>query len=98
MKLLFSRHIATNGKVNYKVGDKIKIDIGTRKDCRSDTHGMLSNPYNQADEQLTDTKKYEFTITGIIERPNYSFETYGNPGYTIISMNIKDEQKTHLYL
>lgn len=88
-EIVISRHIATNGKVNYKVGDKIKIDIGTRKTLDGYTLDT-SNPYNQADEQLTDTKKYEFTITGIIERPNYSFETYGNPGYTIISTNIKD--------
>lgn len=68
-EIIISNHIATNGKVNYKVGDKIKLDI---------------------DEQLTDTKQYEFTITGIIERPNYSFEIFSDPGYTIISTNIND--------
>ena len=84
-----SKHIATNGKVNYKIGDKIKIDIGTRKTLDGYTLDN-SNPYNQEDEQLTDTKQHEFTITGIIERPNYSFETFGDPGYTIISTNIND--------
>ena len=68
-EIIISNHIATNGKVNYKIGDKIKLDI---------------------DEQLTDTKQYEFTITGIIERPNYSFEIFSDPGYTIISTNIND--------
>lgn len=68
-EIIISNHIATNGKVNYKVGDKIKLDI---------------------DEQLTDTKQYEFTITGIIERPNYYFEIFSDPGYTIISTNIND--------
>ena len=88
-EIVISKHIATNGKVNYKIGDKIKIDIGTRKTLDGDTLDN-SNPYNQADEQLTNTKQYEFTITGIIERPNYSFETFGDPGYTIISTNIND--------
>ena len=88
-EIVISKHIATNGKVNYKIGDKIKIDIGTRKTLDGDTLDN-SNPYNQADEQLTNTKQYEFTITGIIERPNYSFEIYSDPGYTIISTNIND--------
>lgn len=88
-EIIISKHIATNGKVNYKIGDKIKIDIGTRKTLDGYTLDN-SNPYNQADEQLTDTKQYEFTITGIIERPNYSFEIFSDPGYTIISTNIKD--------
>ena len=88
-EIVISRHIDTNGKVNYKVGDKIKIDIGTRKTLDGYTLDN-SNPYNQEDEQLTDTKQHEFTITGIIERPNYSFEIYSDPGYTIISTNIND--------
>ena len=88
-EIVISRHIATNGKVNYKIGDKIKIDIGTRKTLDGDTLDN-SNPYNQADEQLTDTKQHEFIITGIMERPNYSFEIYSDPGYTIISTNIND--------
>lgn len=88
-EIVISKHIATNGKVNYKVGDKIKIDIGTRKTLDGYTLDN-SNPYNQEDEQLIDTKKHEFTITGIIERPNYSFEIYSDPGYTIISTNINE--------
>ena len=88
-EIVISRHIASNGKVNYKVGDKIKIDIGTRKTLDGYTLDN-SNPYNQEDEQLTDTKQHEFTITGIMERPNYSFEIYSDPGYTIISTNIND--------
>ena len=88
-EIVISSHIATNGKVNYKVGDKIKIDIGTRKTLEGYTLDN-SNPYNQEGEQLTDTKQHEFTITGIIERPNYSFEIYSDPGYTIISTNIND--------
>lgn len=88
-EIIISNHIATNGKVNYKVGDKIKIDIGTRKTLDGYTLDN-SNPYNQDDEQLANTKQHEFTITGIIERPNYSFEIFSDPGYTIISTNIND--------
>lgn len=30
---------------------------------------------------------------GIIERPSYSFENYGNPGYTVITSGIDGDKK-----
>lgn len=86
-EVVISKHIIHNGKVNYKIGDKIRIDIGTRKSL--DNYDLdYSNPYNEEDEQLVDAQEYEFTIVGIMERPNYNFENYSDPGYTIISTNI----------
>ncbi len=41
-------------------------------------------------EQLVDTKNYQFTIVGIIERPGYEFEKYSDPGYSIITTNINE--------
>lgn len=86
-EIVVSKHIIHNGKVNYKIGDKIRIDIGTRKSL--DNYDLdYSNPYNEEDEQLVDAQEYEFTIVGIMERPNYNFENYSDLGYTIISTNI----------
>lgn len=86
-EVVISKHIIHNGKVNYKIGDKIRIDIGTRKSL--DNYDLdYSNPYNEEDEQLVNNQEYEFTVVGIIERPNYNFENYSDPGYTIISTNI----------
>lgn len=86
-ELIISKHIIYNGKVDYKIGDKIRIDIGTRKSL--DNYDLdYSNPYNEEDEQLVNNQEYEFTVVGIIERPNYNFENYSDPGYTIISTNI----------
>ena len=86
-ELIISKHIIYNGKVYYKIGDKIRIDIGTRKSL--DNYDLdYSNPYNEEDEQLVNNQEYEFTVVGIIERPNYNFENYSDPGYTIISNNI----------
>lgn len=86
-ELVISRNIISNGKVDYKIGEQITIDVGTRKTL--DGYDLeSSNPYNKEEEQLVDTKTYEFTIVGIMERPNYYFETYSDPGYTVISTNI----------
>lgn len=92
-EVVISNHIATNGKVNYKVGDKIKLEIGTRKTL--DGYKLEGhNPYNGDEyERLVDTKEKEFTIVGIIERPNYEFEEYSDPGYTIITANMESENK-----
>lgn len=86
-EIVISKHIIYNGKVNYKIGDKIKISVGARKTL--DNYDLdYSNPYNGEDEQLVNTQEYEFTIVGIIERSNYNFESYSDPGYTIISTDI----------
>ena len=49
-EVVISKHIIHNGKVNYKIGDKIRINIGTRKSL--DNYDLdYSNPYNEEDEQ-----------------------------------------------
>ena len=91
-EIIISEHIIKNAKVNYKIGDKIKVNIGKRVTL-DDDNLYYSNPYLKEDEKLINTQKYEFTIVGIIERPNYNFETRGDPGYTIISTNIETEKQ-----
>lgn len=91
-EIVISKHIIANGKVNYKIGDKIKIDIGERKTIDGENLDF-SNPFQQGEEQLANTKNYEFSIVGIIERPYYSFETFRDPGYTIITTNLNEGKK-----
>ena len=94
-ELIISRHIEDNGKVKYNIGDKIKINVGTRKSVDDvELHG--SNPY-QNDENLINTQLIEFTVVGIIKRPDYSFEEYSDPGYTVITTNINKGIK-NLYI
>lgn len=91
-EITISEHIIENAKVNYKVGDKIKIDIGERVTLDDDKLYYM-NPYMKEDEKLINTQEYEFTIVGIIERTNYNFELHSDPGYTIISTNIEPEKQ-----
>ncbi len=91
-EVIISKHIIDNGKVKLKIGDKISSDIGERVTNEGNILGKY-NPYNKDYEKLVNTEHREFTIVGIIERPNYSFETYSDPGYTIITTNLKQGNK-----
>ena len=91
-EIVISEHIITDGEVEYKIGDQITLDIGERKTL--DGYDLSSsNPYNKDDEELVNTTSKEFTIVGIIERPDNSFEGYGDPSYTTITTGIDTETK-----
>lgn len=91
-EIIISEHIIENAKVNYKIGDKIKVNIGERTTLDNDKLYYM-NPYIENDERIINTREYEFTIVGIIERPNMNFEAYSDPGYTIISTNMEAEKQ-----
>lgn len=91
-EIIISEHIIENAKINYKIGDKIKVDIGERVTLDDDKLYYM-NPYINEDEKIINTQEYEFTIVGIIKRPNYNFETHSDPGYTIISTTIEPEKQ-----
>ncbi len=83
-EIVISQHISTNGGVAYNIGDTITLNVGKRKTLDNDNL-IPNNPYNKQDEKLTDMQARTFTIVGIIERANYSFEGYSDPGYTVIT-------------
>ena len=92
-EIIISEYIEKNGGVKYKVGDKITLDISKRISEGYELN--QNNPYNnpkdsEEDEYMEEhlEKMYtkEFTIVGIIERPNMEIEDYSAPGYTIITV------------
>lgn len=96
-EIIMSEHIIDNGKVNYQIGDKIKIDVGTRKTL--DNYELDDfNPYMKEEEQIVNTTSYEFTIVGMIERPDYSFEDYSNPSYTMITTGLQGTKDAYIEL
>ncbi len=60
-EVIISKHIIDNAKVNYKVGEKIYIQVGQRVTLENDEL-FPKNPYQKNDEKLINTKQYEFTI------------------------------------
>ena len=98
-ELVISQHIKDNGGVEYKIGDKIILNIGKRMSDGEELN--QNNPYNNlkeeqdagfVEERLLVTEKREFTIVGIIERSSNNIEDQSAPGYTVITTlnEIKD--------
>lgn len=95
-EILISEHIRTNAQVNWKVGDKITINVGERVAEDGFKLGE-SNPYQtiidyndqgekietSMEEKIVNTETKIYTIVGITKRLNY--ENYYSPGYKIIT-------------
>ena len=91
-EILISDAIISNAKVKYKIGDVITLNVGERKTL--DGYSLdIYNSYNSEDEKIENTTEYTFKIVGIIERPNYHFEPYSAPAYTVITTNMNKGEK-----
>lgn len=95
-EILISEHIRTNAQVNWKVGDKITINVGERiaedgvKLGESNPYQTMINYNKQGEEietsmeeKIINGKTKTYTIVGITKRLNY--ENYSSPGYKIIT-------------
>ncbi len=98
-ELVISEHIEENGGVKYNVGEKITLNLGKRKSGEYELEQY--NPYNNPkdseedyymEETLIPEETREFTIVGVIQRPNMEIEDYSTPGFTVITKldKIKD--------
>lgn len=91
-EIVISKHIITNGKVEYKVGDILYLDIGKRQLITGKELNQ-NNPYLTGEEdngdilqeEIIDTYQKQYKIVGIIERPSNTIENYEAPGYTVIT-------------
>ncbi len=108
-EMVISKHIITNGKVEYKIGDIITLDIG-RRQLTTGEELKQNNPYITGEanndnkiegrqkeilqEEIVNAKKREYKIVGIIERP--IMEDYSAPGYTVITKMEKVEKKANI--
>jgi len=89
-EIIISQAIMTNGKVDFKSGDILTLDIGNRYSAADTENSQaLSQNYSlQKDngginETLVTETTNTYTIVGIIERP--SWEPTWSPGYTALS-------------
>ena len=91
-EIIISKHIITNGKSDIKIGDTITLDVGKR--ISSDNIELDSScSYNSEHEKIEDSEKHTFKVVGMIERPDYTFENTGDPGYTMITTNLNKGKK-----
>jgi putative ABC transport system permease protein len=94
-EIVIPEHLFENGRIHYRIGQKITLEVGNRKAVRKYTsyagnavaRGSLlgqSIEYAHAKEKLTGTKKKTYRVVGICER--LSVEDYNAPGYTAITV------------
>ena len=103
-EIVISKHIITNGKVQYKIGDTITLDIGQRQltsgEKLNQNNPLLTGEKDEEgrilQEEIINTTKREYKIVGIIERPSMSIEEYSAPGYTVITKMEKVEEKANI--
>ncbi len=88
-ELVISDHVISNGRVAYKVGDTLTLQLGKRMlDSGEELNQM--NPLQTDEEGTTVYEKLvpdhtrTFTIVGIIERPGT--ENYSAPGYSAFTV------------
>ena len=90
-EIILPEHLATNGKVSYKIGDTVTIEVGDRI-LDGKRLGQI-NPFFtydseiqvevKNDEKLENTVARTYTVVGIYERP--AFENTDAPGYTALT-------------
>ena len=83
-EVVISNSLLTNGKVNLKIGDTINYKLGKRYACdvELDEDYLVKEVKDIDDkiicgkEKLVEEKEILLKIVGIIDRPNYTFESY----------------------
>ncbi len=82
-EIVIPRHLKTNGRIDYKIGDEITLDIGNR--YSNDYLLTQSNPYLKDEEIFKKENTKTYKIVGIMERPSSFIENINAPGYTFLT-------------
>lgn len=89
-EILVSDHIGSNGGVEYSIGDELFLELGNRvMDDGTDVTNQDYYIVGENDEiieslEVKETRTYK--VVGICKRLSYEFESYSEPGYTLITM------------
>jgi putative ABC transport system permease protein len=95
-EVLVPNHLYTNGRVNYQIGDKITLDVGSRYINGEEVDQTV--PYEE-EETFKATTKKEYTVVGTIGRPIRQVEAMSAPGYSLITLyDLKDTDKYNVYI
>ena len=102
-EIILPEHLTSNGKVNYKLGDTVTLDVGDRtldgrrlgQDTPVYTYDSETQVEIMSGERL---EPRTYTVVGIYERP--TFEDYSAPGYTALTAadtKSADQSLIHCY-
>lgn len=83
-ELVVGRHVRSNGLVDIKVGDVLTLQMGARM---VDEYFLnQENGYNAEEERFVPASEKQYTVVGIIERPNQELEPQIAPGYSAFTL------------
>ena len=105
-EIILPEHLTSNGKVNYKLGDTVTLEVGDRtldgrrlgQDTPVYTYDSETHTEIMSGERLENTEPRTYTVVGIYERP--TFEDYSAPGYTALTAadtKSADQSPIHCY-
>lgn len=95
-EIVISKHLEYNGGVKYKVGDTLKLSVGTRYSkplSGEKSEELTSNDPYRPGETVKAKSQKTYTVVGICDRP--ISEDYSSAGYTAFTR--KDDQKAASY-
>lgn len=92
-EIVLPRHLYTNGKVEYKVGDKLALSVGERQ--KGEIIDPVIDYYDPDNEKLVNLKTKEYTVVGICERTDRLVEHIDNPGYMAFTLPENDSGRTY---
>lgn len=93
-EVIISKHLWTNGGVSYKIGDKLSLGVGERLSEGKPLY--QDNPFINDEEELQVNQQVEYTIVGLMKRPNRHIEPIFAPGYTMITFLPNKDNISHV--
>lgn len=97
-EIVIPETLENNGGIKYEVGQKIRLDIGTRINIKSGVEMDQSDIYKPMEEVFINIETREFTVVGISER--IAIEPAQAPGYTAIVKSVPscmDSNRLYIY-
>lgn len=97
-EILVSDHIRSNGGVEYSIGDEIYLELGDRVldngtiVTNQDAYIMGDN--DEIIESLDVKTSGSYKVVGISKRLSSEFESYSEPGYSLITMMDKEDMES----
>lgn len=89
-EILLPNHLKSNGGVEYRLGDVLNLQVGSRV---SDGYILDDrSPYLNNDESIEDTAVRTYTVVGFYNRSIKAVEPYEAPGY--IALTVEDKTIT----
>ena len=83
-ELVVGSHVRSNGLVDINVGDVLELQIGNRM---ADEYVLgQENAYKEGEEEFVPSSREQYTVVGIIERPNQEWEPRIGPGYSAFTL------------